>query len=354
MAAAACGGQIYFFGGVGSETGAESILDVSDDLFAFDPASAGWRRIVCQRPIPPARRCAGFARVANAIELWGGSGVQSADDGRVRYNFLNDHWRFDPAAERWLCLRPTDDHRVTPPAGRAEMRVPYPRYTPVFQPVGNRLFLFGGYTEDRLGNRQLNDAWILEQGSWHEVGADGFAPGRPAQETWPGVRYGCMSSADDNAVYICGGASAGADHIDLWRFDVCAEAWEALSPDARPPDSPAPRYCAAFAHHRGRLVLFGGRSRWHPKQNYSDLWIFDLRTKHWERVHDHSASESYSGSGTVPSYHAKSAVAVEADALYMFGGEGRRGHVSDFWRLDLQQLQWELLQVARSDDPILW
>ena len=352
MAAAVCHDQIYFFGGVGGETGVESILDVSNDLFAFVPSLGLWRRVDCPGPIPPPRRCAGFARVGGAIELWGGSGVRSGSGGALRYDFLNDHWRFDPVAERWSRLRPTDDHRMTPYLDIGEAGSPHPRYTPVFQPVQNRIILFGGYTEDRIGKRQLNDTWILREGHWHEVRPHGAQD--TANSRWPGIRYGCMSSADDRFVYICGGASAGSDHIDLWRFDVFAEAWEALSSDSGPPDAPAPRYCSVFTYYRGKLVLFGGRSRWHPKQNYSDLWIFDLSAARWKRVHDHCASETYDGSGTRPSYHAKSAVAVHDDALYMFGGEGRRGHVSDFWRLELPTLQWELLQVARDDDPVLW
>jgi hypothetical protein len=50
----------------------------------------------------------------------------------------------------------------------------------------------------------------------------------------------------------------------------------------------------------------------------------------------------------------KSATAVIDGALYIWGGEGRSGHVSDLWRLDFGSLEWELLQAARDDDPALW
>jgi hypothetical protein len=52
--------------------------------------------------------------------------------------------------------------------------------------------------------------------------------------------------------------------------------------------------------------------------------------------------------------HAKAAFTRCGFDLYLCGGEGRHGHVSDFWRLDLRSLKWTLLSAARNDYPILW
>ena len=39
----------------------------------------------------------------------------------------------------------------------------------------------------------------------------------------------------------------------------------------------------------------------------------------------------------------------------VFGdGEGRLGHVSDFWRHNMLDGTWERLAPAGKDDPVLW
>jgi N-acetylneuraminic acid mutarotase len=345
MVAATCRERLYLFGGVGGCTGTDSILDVSNVLWEFDPESLSWRRIAGLRPEPRARRCSGFAARGDQIDLWGGSGISQTNRGSWHYDFLNDHWRFDSRCEVWEEIRKSDDHRYTPEECSAEAADPSPRYVPVFETVGEQVFLFGGYTEDRLGKRTLEDTWIHEDGSWQQVG--GGAKSRPEP------RYGCTATSDGSAVYVFGGAGLESEYSDLWMFSVRSKEWERLSPDGGP-RAPRPRYCAAMAQHDGRLVLFGGRSRWHPKLNYNDLWTFDLVESRWEVICADHDRDAYDGSTGVPGYHAKAAFTRCGSDLYLCGGEGRHGHVSDFWRLDLRSLEWTLLSAARNDDPILW
>jgi hypothetical protein len=352
MAAAAFGERLYFFGGVGSATGTESILDVANDLWCFDTRDLSWREVPLSAPWPPARRCAGWTSHDGGLVLWGGSGICRTPEGATRYTFLNDVWRFIPATERWELVRETDDHRVTPADSGEAAAHPFPRYTPVWQSVGGELFLFSGYTEDRLGKRKLNDAWICRGTAWRRI------PPGPRQDDagagWPGPRYGCMSACDSRSVYVCGGVSDAGDHIDLWRFDMAGQAWEQLSPDADGPGTPAPRYCAAMTVHGGEVFVFGGRSRIHPKRNFNDLWAFDLAARIWRQVQENREPHRYDESAEFPGYHAKAATAVVGRDWYLWGGEGRRGHVSDFWTYSFADGRWRMLSAARSDDPCFW
>lgn len=353
MAAAAWNESIFFFGGVGAHTGTESILDVSDELWHLDTNSFSWRRIGPCRLWPEPRRCAGFTAAAAGIVLWGGSGIYSTPEGKVRHTFLNDFWQYDPLRQQWKCLQPTDDHRRTPLETSRQGTCPFPRYTPVFQAAGGRLFLFGGYTEDRLGKRKLNDAWLFDGSQWREVprvAPAGYGPG----SCWPGLRYGCMSASDGQSVYVCGGFSDEGDHIDLWRFDIRDNTWELLCADGEVASLPAPRYCAALAWHAGGLYLFGGRSRRYPKRNYNDLWRFDLTSRRWNLIEGNREPHRYDAAASFPGYHSKASAAVVGHWWYVLGGEGRLGHVSDFWRLDLRSCDWEMLSAAREDDPMLW
>lgn len=352
MAAVAFRKSIYFFGGVGSG-GTDSILDVSNDLWRFDTANLEWKQIPYSEPWPSARRCVGWIVYGGDLLLWGGSGICRTPKGDIRYTFLNDLWRFILSQERWELLRDTDDHLKTPFEGNKNYLYPFPRYTPVFQSMKQDLFLFGGYTEDRLGKRKLNDTWVCRNENWYQLSSkelQGYSKG--AQ--WPGLRYGSMATSDERNIYVCGGSSDNSDHIDLWRFDMLANDWELLSQGSETSDIPHPRYCAAFSIYENKLFLFGGRARQNPKQNFSDLWFFDLITKKWQKVHDNRESHRYDAEAEFPAYHAKSASAAVEEYWYILGGEGQHGHVSDFWRYCFADNRWQMLQPTRSDDPEFW
>jgi N-acetylneuraminic acid mutarotase len=351
MSMTSCRGRLICFGGVGAG-GTESILDVTDECWLFDTRTMQWRPIARSAPWPSARRCPGFTAAPAGALLWGGSGV-ATHDGQLRYTFLNDCWRFDLESESWVELHRSDDHRESPIA-ESQQLYPSPRYTPVFQPAGDSgYFLYSGYTEDRLGKRNLDDAWMWDGARWSQVECDGPG-GYDGRATWPGVRYGAVSAAADAVVYVFGGYSASGDHNDLWQFDASSLRWSLLSKHDEQSDRPEPRYCGAMAAHNGALIVFGGRSRRYPKKNFNDVWIFDVHARTWLRLTDNHGPHIYDASATSPGYHAKAAHAVDGDFWYLWGGEGRSGHVSDFWRFSLVERRWQMLQAARPDDPAFW
>ena len=353
MAAAAWQGGMYLFGGVGANNLSESILDVSDELWHWCARDGVWTQVARQGDWPSARRCVGWVAHGGFLWLYGGSGVCETPSGDLRYTFLNDLWRFDPRTGCWMCLRVSDDHRQAPSAAPDGCVVPVPRYTPVWQPVGEEMLLFGGYTEDLLGKRKLNDAWLFGEFGWRQVPPQepaGYQPG----SRWPGVRYGCMSANDGSRAYICGGFADDGDHNDVWRFDPQRQAWELMSCDTTSPSAPSPRYCAAFAYYDNALYLFGGRSRRYPKQNFNDLWRFDFTSCAWHQLSPHREPHCYQGSEGFPGYHAKSASTVVGTSWYIWGGEGLHGHVSDLWQFNFLAHEWRLVQPARADDPVFW
>jgi N-acetylneuraminic acid mutarotase len=319
---AAIHSTMYVFGGVGAATRGESFLDVSDELWALDTCSLEWRLVSPSGDRPQARRCPGFAAHDGSLYLWGGSGVSAGT-----HTFLDDLWRFDPERERWEQLD----------AGPG----PFARYVPVFTTFGEELMLFGGYTEDALGARKLADTWLFHPSrGWVAL---------TERNACPPARYGAMAASTTNGVILFGGFS-DRDLDDSWLLDVEGN-WRELSVGA---NRPAARYYGAAGARGSELVVFGGRSRARPKENHNDLWTLDSRVVQWHRRAPDRQPHRYDASAPYPGYHAKSATAVIEQALYLWGGEGRVGHVSDLWRLELESLEWELLQPARDDDPSLW
>ena len=348
MAATAHGSSIYFFGGVGA-AGTESIMDVSADLWCFDTATFLWRQI-SELPVwPSPRRCVGWISSGDNLVLWGGSGINDEQDGTLIYSFLNDEWIFDVRKKTWKLMKSTDDHRISP----VNSGSPFPRYTPVFQRVGSDQFLFGGYTEDRLGKRKLNDTWVRSNEIWTRI-PPSLHQGYRSGADYPGLRYGSMSAADLDSVYVCGGFSDDGDHNDLWCFDMEQCQWRQLEPEGDADNLPEARYCAAFAYYDHKLYLFGGRSRRFPKKNFNDLWVYDLIAAEWVRLSGNRSPHCYDGITDFLAYHAKASTAVVGHFWYIWGGEGINGHVSDFWRFNFENHQWQLIHPARPDDPKFW
>lgn len=356
MAAATYDGKIYFFGGVGAR-GTESILDVSNDLWCFDPKMLSWIEIVNTEatPWPSPRRCMGFASMEQGIYLWGGSGLETEESRGLTYTFLNDLWLFRPQRASWELLEASDDHKESP-LNSSQAGRPEPRYTPVWHVRQNKGVLFSGYTEDRLGKRKMNDLWIWEgaPGRWRKVEGRDLSSGYDVSFRWPGLRYGTMSVSDDQALYICGGFSNEGDHNDVWHWNLGEEKWECLSPDISAKDAPPARYYGACALHNDGIWIFGGRSRRYPKLNFSDTWRFDISARRWELIEPQCDMHIYDETATNIGYHAKAASAVVEDQWYVWGGEGLHGHVSDFWHFDFAQRCWQMIQPARDDDPIFW
>jgi hypothetical protein len=359
-AAADWEGKIYFFGGVGGR-GTESILDVDGDLWCFAPEACSWEKIGGEAASsfgvlwPSARRCSGFASDAEGIYLWGGSGVRTDAAGQTTYTFLNDLWLFQPPTGRWQMLESSDDFTLCPVEEPGQNR-PEPRYTPIWHLHSERGLLFGGYTEDRLGKRKMNDLWLRHgpSSTWRRVPNAGRRMGYSQAAAWPGVRYGAMSASDSDYVYVCGGFADDGDHLDVWRWSWTEDRWECLSPDDAVEPCPQPRYCAACAVYSGGFWLFGGRSRRYPKLNFNDTWRFDLAKRRWESVELQSDVHCYGSDAFGIGYHAKSSSAVVAESWYVWGGEGLHGHVSDFWRFDLNRCTWQMIQPSRDDDPKFW
>ena len=223
-------------------------------------------------------------------------------------DFADTLWRWDG---RWSRI----------PAGEVG---PAPRYTSAFVRRGSAFYLFGGNSQasDRR-NTYYGDLWVLEDGRWRLVHDEGLGPG---------PRYGFGWVRCDDILYVFGGFDGEVDRNDLWALDLTSLSWTEM------PAGPKARYCPALGVHEGRLVLFGGRSKTNPKVNLSDTWIFCDDWEEWD--------------GPSPGYHAKSAFATCPDGLWIYGGEGLRGHVSDTWRFGVDG--WSCLDAGIDGDPVLW
>ena len=305
----------YMLGGFGS-AGSVRPDDVSADLWRF--SEGNWTRLIADAGEPA--RYPSLTAFQGRLFRFGGCGWR---DGQI--TFTNTVWELDDQAGRWRALAVADGSPT--PAGR---------YTSAFVALPEGFFVFGGTSQapDRT-NFYYGDLWRFEPGSeagrWTVLrdGGDG-----------PGPLYGFGWACSETHLYLFGGYDGAADSSAFWSLDLLAlragdVRWAQL------PDGPPARYCPALGIVGGDVVVFGGRSKTNSKLNHDDTWCFDLQAEAWRRA-----------DGGGPGYHAKSAYGSDGTRLFVFGGEGPRGHVSDLWAFG--RAGWSCLTPPSPDDPALW
>jgi hypothetical protein len=222
--------------------------------------------------------------------------------------YLNDVWSLSLAGTpAWTELTPTG----TPPSARS-------RHTAIYDPVGDRMVVFGGYGP----NSCPNDTWALSLAgtpAWTELAPTGPLP------------YGRV---DHSAIYdpvrarmvvFAGGLYGPGPGNDVWALTLAGTpAWTELTPAGTPP---TPRYMHSTIYDpvRDRMIV---RDGWTGSTYANDLWALSLAdTPTWTEL---------TPAGTPPSPRgAHSAVYDPSrDRMLVFGGGGFAGALNDTWALE--------------------
>ncbi len=197
------------------------------------------------------------------------------------------------------------------PAGDA----PVPRigHTAIYDPVGDRMIVFGG-----TGAYHLNDAWALDlagEPSWSQIVPAGPAP--PAR-----IYASAIYDAARGRMIVIGGSSSSV-RTDVWALTLSGTpTWAAIEP---PGESPAGRYLHTAIHDplRDRLVICGG------VYGDNDVWALSLSgALAWERL-------PTSGGSPFPRYAQSAIYDSTADRMVLFGGHSSSGRLNDTWSLPL-------------------
>lgn len=198
------------------------------------------------------------------------------------------------------------------------------RYTSALARHQEAIFVFAGNRQqiDRQ-NTYFGDLWSFAGGRWTRIHDETSGPGR---------RYGFGWTQVKDQLYVFGGYDGRSDLSDFWRLDLSSLTWSRL------PEAPPARYCPAIGVCNQQIILFGGRSKTNARLNYADTWVYDGCWREWK--------------GASPGYHAKAAYATTPEGLWIYGGEGPCGHLSDTWRFDVNG--WTCMEAARHDDPVFW
>jgi hypothetical protein len=220
--------------------GGQSRDGFHDDLWAYNPETAEWRRLPSSGQVPAARygTC---STVGPDGRLWISHGFTS--DGR-----FDDTRAYDFETGRWANM-----------SARGERPAIRCLHDCVWSSDG-RLILYGGQTN---GRPALGDLWAFG----------------PADRTWtrlpapepPGRQLYALATSGSTA-WILGGAGADGQKLgDLWALDLHELAFSPVATILDSAVAPAPRSGASLIVDSagGRLLLFGGET---DDRRVADLW----------------------------------------------------------------------------------
>jgi hypothetical protein len=261
----------------------------------------GWRTLEPLGELPPARRDHVFVSddTGDTVFLFG---------GRSEAGPLDDLWRYDVDANRWVAVNPPGDK-------------PAPRFghNAAFDADTGRLLLFGG----QAGSSFFNDLWAFEvkSGAWIRLASGGA----------PQPRYGAGSGFDPltRALYVTHGFTDQGRFDDTWTLSTDAR-WNDVSPGSgeRPEKRCLLRSLAD--PERTRLILFGGQSNSAPF--LGDLWKLDLGGS-WRQLRP-------AGPSPAPRNLYSLVKAGRMPVALLFGGNTSAGKSDELWLLDLARDSW--------------
>jgi alpha-tubulin suppressor-like RCC1 family protein len=181
----------------------------------------------------------------------------------------------------------------------------------VYDPIGNRVIMFGGYGSS--GNKK--DLWMYDSilNCWEQITTNGLIPSARSG-------HAMIWNPTAQKVIMFGGNYGSVRNNDLWWYDPVANTWtEKIAQDAV--GSPSARNYYSMIWNGTTVIIFGGSTASGYK---NDLWWYNPGLNTWTQV---------TPTGSTPS--ARSGHAMIWDPMrnigIMFGGNDGSVRNNDLW-----------------------
>jgi hypothetical protein len=152
--------------------------------------------------------------------------------------------------------------------------------------IGNKAYIFGGYTADNGVASNDVHAVTYEYSGKPEMDY-GMIPALPTAEGGkvPAPRTNHAACAFHGNVAVYGGSDEKEQLIDegssMWLYNPERKAWDLLEP-SDPNNAPGPRRNAKLFDYEGTIVFYGGVDA--TGDPASDLWQFDIASRSWTQL----------------------------------------------------------------------
>jgi hypothetical protein len=210
-------------------------------------------------------------------------------------------------------------------------------YSAVYDPVRDRVVIFGGMGRTSV----LNDVWVLSLAGaprWTRLEPLGIPPA-------PRTQHSAIYDAHGDCIYVFGGAGRTHEGVvlsrlnDVWALSLSGRVkWRLVSPEGTPPN---PRFGqAAVLDGRGRMVLFGG----YDGAMVHDVWALSLNDRpRWQQL-------SPDGEAPPPRLQHSAVYDPVSGRMMVFGGQDEAMTIfDDAWALSLRgRLEWKRLEPSAT------
>eukprot|EP00775_Hariotina_reticulata_P003513 gene3513-3783_t len=174
--------------------------------------------------------------------------------------------------------------------------------------------------------------------AWKKLEQAGAVPG-------PRSSHAICCIGDD--VYMFGGELQARVPVDdgLYKGSLSSGVWSKLH--AAEGTSPGPRVAATMVAVGNKIYLFGGRTGIDMGEGaQSDLFVFDTCTLTWTPLPQQQ--DDLAAAPPPRSYHA---MAAAGGKVYIFGGCGTSGRLSDLWCFDPSSSSWTKMPACDAVGP---
>jgi len=218
---------------------------------------------------------------------------------------------------------------------------PSPRYgcRLVYDPVNERLMMFGGFYEGSSPQAH-GDTWTFDWGteSWRLLEVE------PSPS--PREDYGITYVPELEGFILFGGWNKGGWLGDTWLFDCASQTWTELHPAVAPEARTSMGFCCDEAN--GVVVLYGGYTDDLP--DMGDMWLYDYSTNTWTEVTPEASPPALYGCEMIydPS----------TQAVLLFGGHYYEDDMDFFirtvWEYDVVANTWTDRQTQGGPSERYW
>lgn len=208
----------------------------------------------------------------------------------------------------------------------------------IYDPLGNRLILFGGRTATGITN--LMYSLNLSDNSWSLI--------TPASGPVPSARYTANAYYDMNTnsmIIWSGQGNAGALYNDVWVFSLSTNLWNRIWPDSTQNGVPMRRYGTAsmFEPVSGKITTFAGFT---SIGRFEDTWTFDVNSRTW-------ADKTNTPHPPKRCLHA-GVYANDLGRFVIYAGQDDNGPRDDIWQCNLSNYQWTNITPTVKPPARFW
>mgnify|MGYP001156584588 CR=1 FL=1 len=208
----------------------------------------------------------------------------------------------------------------------------------IYDPLGNRLILFGGRTASGITNAMYS--LNLSNNSWSEI--------IPSGGSVPTPRYTANAYYDINTnsmIIWSGQGNAGALYNDVWTFSLSASTWNRIWPDSIQSGAPIRRYGTAsmFEPVSGKITTFAGFT---SNGRFEDTWTFDVNSMSWvDRTTSQHPQKRCLHAGVY---------ANDLGRFVIYAGQDDNGPRDDIWQCNLSNFLWSDITPSTRPPARFW